>query len=823
MSLPFTLTANDVFNPVAADGSPRGADIGETQAWGIEVETFLSTLQGLGGPVYETLAELNADLDYPAGKTGAVTADADPANNGFYSKAGTQGAGTWSYVSAFPGPGLVPLTNTGAGTADAIQAVTPYPYSSKSQTVLFLLNEVLADNTGAVTLSVNGNTATPMRNSLGEAFTGGELAAGMTPVISYDGSNYRVLISGDISSAIQQALVDAQAARDAAQTARDAAAASAATAGKELYLSRTLQSSLRFIDFQQEEASWGSDANTTYPVVEGKLGSKVRRHAGYSAGAGAGAEFIPVDPDENYVLAGNFEQITDGTGSRAVYLGLNCYDEDKVAIGTGVSYAAASNETISVADGAQTFLGLYTGEGAIVNGTNLNNGKFPVGTRYVKIQYYVNFTTGTGDVDVDWLLFGNVNDLEKTHFWFLGLSALVETDTAVNARFVQRVLDIGNLRSDGTCYLPGSTFDIGDVQIDGYSNLRLEGVKAKTKIVRSIDTGASAYDVNRPACIEFDTKSNFSITGIDGEFTNANSTVPATLSSSFSFIQLINCDNYSLCDLTVTGLFYMGVAETFCTNGQFQRVNCNGQQNRGQYVAGSGDTLNHIDCHSDGLATHAGTIKQSGQSDIVVSINDQVTQYAFNTLPNPGSIISNLRYEFCSARNHRFRGFSFSAGTENSGATDCTAYNIDEGHGFLFEEVTPSQAGVFPQRNFATNCTAQLCGRGAYLLGAFTTDLLAFNGYSCTTAAVSLENSQLCTVIGGSMIGSNPGSGVDARNSSRCRFGLFSAHSNALHGIYEHTGSSQNIVLGVNAYANTTSPNVNVTGVSSIEASNVET
>ncbi len=63
---------------------------------------FLALVLMLQGPSYATLAELEADLDWPAGAQGYVTADSEPGNSGRYRKDGAMAAGSWTRVGDLP-------------------------------------------------------------------------------------------------------------------------------------------------------------------------------------------------------------------------------------------------------------------------------------------------------------------------------------------------------------------------------------------------------------------------------------------------------------------------------------------------------------------------------------------------------------------------------------------------------------------------------------------------------------------------------------------------------------------------------------------------
>ncbi len=100
--MPFTIPAETVFAPTTPAGAPRGADIGETQVWAIEVEENLGSLDVGYDISYETRAQLYADLAWPADSIGRVFGDATAAYIGVYKKSGASGAGSWAKIGELP-------------------------------------------------------------------------------------------------------------------------------------------------------------------------------------------------------------------------------------------------------------------------------------------------------------------------------------------------------------------------------------------------------------------------------------------------------------------------------------------------------------------------------------------------------------------------------------------------------------------------------------------------------------------------------------------------------------------------------------------------
>ena len=65
----------------------------------IPFANLAAQVRGNVGPSYETVAELNADLDWPSGSLGIVYGEGDE-TDGLYQKAGASGAGYWSRIGA---------------------------------------------------------------------------------------------------------------------------------------------------------------------------------------------------------------------------------------------------------------------------------------------------------------------------------------------------------------------------------------------------------------------------------------------------------------------------------------------------------------------------------------------------------------------------------------------------------------------------------------------------------------------------------------------------------------------------------------------------
>lgn len=214
MVLPFLQIMRDFVTdgvPSSGEWEPKKS---EMRSWGTWVENALGSIGVNSGTIYSTRALLYADLSKPANTLAWVNQDPTAAYNGIYRKVGTSGAGSWDRTADLP-YSFVNLTDTGAGTANAIQLASSTPTSVSALRVA----NVLEANTGAVTISENGEAAKPLLTSAGNPISPGGLTAGSMIVYVDSGTSYRLLsdqASAAIVAAVEGLLVDAEAARDAA-------------------------------------------------------------------------------------------------------------------------------------------------------------------------------------------------------------------------------------------------------------------------------------------------------------------------------------------------------------------------------------------------------------------------------------------------------------------------------------------------------------------------------------------------------------------------------------------------------------------------------
>lgn len=214
----FTKKAVDIFAPVRADGTPRPVSNVDAQVWGTELERLIDSVLTVGGKIYPSKSAMDADLSPAANTSAIVIGDPVAANNGLYMKTGGAGTGAWQRVGDVPGYQIIPLTNAGAGTENALAATSALPVPQADRTAIMLLN-VTAANTGAVTVAVNAEGPRPLQTNSGEDIEPGYIRAGMVLAFVREGAAFR-LLSDVASAAIQSA---AEAAKDAAEAAQQAA------------------------------------------------------------------------------------------------------------------------------------------------------------------------------------------------------------------------------------------------------------------------------------------------------------------------------------------------------------------------------------------------------------------------------------------------------------------------------------------------------------------------------------------------------------------------------------------------------------------------
>ncbi|KQX35344.1 hypothetical protein ASD04_14995 [Devosia sp. Root436] len=138
---------------------------------------------------------------------GYVLSDPVGSNNGVYSWTGS----TWVRERGFPDT-LSALTNVG-GTANAVTAETR-PGIDPAEVVVYLVQPAV-NNTGAMTLAINGGDPKPILDVNGAAMAAGLWTAGRLIQFVDNGDEYRLISDPDADGASASAAASSQEARDA--------------------------------------------------------------------------------------------------------------------------------------------------------------------------------------------------------------------------------------------------------------------------------------------------------------------------------------------------------------------------------------------------------------------------------------------------------------------------------------------------------------------------------------------------------------------------------------------------------------------------------
>lgn len=225
--------ASSVFRDYVTDGVPASGPNPPNKR---EIRALLafyeSILNGGGGAGlgYSTLALLNADLAHASNTTAIVYGDSTAANNGLYQKVGGSGSGSWTRIGDLPAA-IVPLTVTG-GTADAIIATAPQTPLQPGAKLYMLVPT--ATNTGAaMTIAINGGSATAIKNALGSTPAANTFVNGVGTLMFWSTDHYQALVSISVDTA--GVVADSTAARDAAAASATAAASSASALGNQVH------------------------------------------------------------------------------------------------------------------------------------------------------------------------------------------------------------------------------------------------------------------------------------------------------------------------------------------------------------------------------------------------------------------------------------------------------------------------------------------------------------------------------------------------------------------------------------------------------------
>ncbi|MFC3208150.1 hypothetical protein [Aquamicrobium soli] len=195
----FDLTADIVFSdgPSSNPNQPQKAIV---RRYLRQFEDMISAGLSNGGLIYDTKASMDADLAHDANASAWVMTGDDA---GIYRKSGASGSGAWAKIASLP-YSVVYAQNEGSGTADAVKATASVPVSATANAQLISI-PFIAANTGAMTISINGEAPRPLVTNTGEAIPAGYVADGMSALVQIDSEGkYRLFSYGD-ATAVQAA------------------------------------------------------------------------------------------------------------------------------------------------------------------------------------------------------------------------------------------------------------------------------------------------------------------------------------------------------------------------------------------------------------------------------------------------------------------------------------------------------------------------------------------------------------------------------------------------------------------------------------------
>jgi len=166
-----------------------------------EEQSIVANAVNTGSIVKDTKANLDLVTAAPEDQMAWVVGDATPANNGIYENTGTASVTVWTRRADIP-QGVIPMTDVGAGTANAIVTTTPLavPATLKALFILFPFEA----NTGAVTLANNGAAAKPLKDVAGADLLPGALSATQPVLLAEETTRWRMF--NDYASAANQEL-----------------------------------------------------------------------------------------------------------------------------------------------------------------------------------------------------------------------------------------------------------------------------------------------------------------------------------------------------------------------------------------------------------------------------------------------------------------------------------------------------------------------------------------------------------------------------------------------------------------------------------------
>lgn len=322
-------TAANIWRDFVTDGvsstganKPAKADIREwgTYLEGLAVLAFTSSL------VYSTRAALYANLVPAANVPALVIGDPTAGYDGLYQKVGATTTGSWTQLLDFiPGTQFVSASDTGAGTANAIEATTDLPVSSGGNQLISLA-AFEANTTEAVTIEFNGSGTTyGVKDRYGNNFPVGGVAAGAMMIGRISGSTIRFYTDGDVAA------IAAQVAADRVAVAADRVLVEAALAS----VGDPLQTLTATTNYYVNDAT-GND--TTGDGSSGTPWATLQKAFNILSGVHTGGQTVNINvADATYTAGLNISEFSGWVGPGVVNLIGNVATPDNCHINTSGS------------------------------------------------------------------------------------------------------------------------------------------------------------------------------------------------------------------------------------------------------------------------------------------------------------------------------------------------------------------------------------------------------------------------------------------------------------------------------------------------------
>jgi phage minor structural protein len=171
--------------------------------------------------------------------------------------------------------------------------------------------------------------------------------------------------------------------------------------------------------FSQEKDFWSNsyEGQTVSPTTAGTIVSSTESDAGGVVWRITGGQTlyslnpIPINPNRVYRVTFRVRQTVDAStvGKSSVYAGVSTLDSSfqNITGGAGTHrYCTVAGHNLTVDEDWQTFTGLISGEGDAAN-------NFRAGTVYVRPMFIVNYNGGDGTVEVDYIKFEDVTEIQQ--------------------------------------------------------------------------------------------------------------------------------------------------------------------------------------------------------------------------------------------------------------------------------------------------------------------------------------------------------------------------------------------------------------------------